>query len=52
MQNGVPSGAKTDRSQLRRLLGQLDAGDVLTVTRLDWLARSTRSPLNTLARNC
>ena len=36
------SGAKTDRAQLRRLLDQLDAGDVLTVTRLDRLARSTR----------
>jgi DNA invertase Pin-like site-specific DNA recombinase len=49
----VASGAKTGRSQLRRLLGQHDAGDVLmTVTRLDWLARSTRSRLNTLARNC
>jgi hypothetical protein len=36
------SGAKTDRAQLRRLLDQLDAGDVLMVTRLDRLARSTR----------
>src|SRR5271167_1479141 len=45
----VASGAKTDRSQLRRLLDQLDAGDVLTVTRLDRLARSTRDLLNTLA---
>ncbi len=43
------SGAKTDRAQLRRLLGQLEAGDVLTVTRLDRLARSTRDLLNTLA---
>jgi DNA invertase Pin-like site-specific DNA recombinase len=31
------------------LLDQLDAGDVLTVTRLDRLARSTRDLLNTLA---
>jgi DNA invertase Pin-like site-specific DNA recombinase len=45
----VASGAKTDRSQLRRVLGQLDAGDVLMVTRLDRLARSTRDLLNTLA---
>ena len=45
----VASGAKTDRAQLRRLLGQLDTGDVLTVTRLDRLARSTRDLLNTLA---
>ncbi len=45
----VASGAKTDRAQLRRLLAQLDTGDVLTVTRLDRLTRSTRDLLNTLA---
>jgi DNA invertase Pin-like site-specific DNA recombinase len=45
----VASGAKTDRAQLRRLLGHLEAGDVVTVTRLDRLARSTRDLLNTLA---
>jgi len=45
----VASGAKTDRSQLRRALDQLDAGDVLMVTRLGRLARSTRDLLNTLA---
>jgi DNA invertase Pin-like site-specific DNA recombinase len=44
----VASGAKTDRAQLRRLLDQLAPGDVLTVTRLDRLARSTRDLLNTL----
>ena len=38
------SGAKTDRVQLRRALAQLDAGDVLLVTRLDRLARSTVRP--------
>jgi DNA invertase Pin-like site-specific DNA recombinase len=43
------SGAKTNRAQLRRALDQLDKGDVLTVTRLDRLARSTRDLLNTLA---
>jgi DNA invertase Pin-like site-specific DNA recombinase len=43
------SGAKTDRSQLRRALDQLAAGDVLMVARLDRLARSTRDLLNTLA---
>jgi len=43
------SGAKTDRVQLRRALAQLDAEDVLLVTRLDRLARSTRDLLNTLA---
>src|SRR3954454_15536536 len=45
----VASGAKTDRTQLRRALDQLNAGDVLLVTRLDRLARSTRDLLNTLA---
>jgi DNA invertase Pin-like site-specific DNA recombinase len=45
----VASGAKTNRAQLRRLLDQLEAGDVLMVTRLDRLARSTRDLLNTLA---
>src|SRR3954452_23165410 len=45
----VASGAKTDRAQLRRALAKLDSGDVLMVTRLDRLARSTRDLLNTLA---
>ena len=45
----VASGAKTDLAQLRRVIDQLDAGDVLMVTRLDRLARSTRDLLNTLA---
>ena len=45
----VASGAKTDRAQLRRVLDQIDAGDVPMVTRLDRLARSTRDLLNTLA---
>src|SRR6267378_2007140 len=45
----VASGAKTDRAQLRRLLDQLDGGDVVMVTRLDRLARSTLDLLNTLA---
>jgi hypothetical protein len=43
------SGAKTNRAQLRRLLDQLEADDVLMVTRLDRLARSTRDLLNVLA---
>jgi DNA invertase Pin-like site-specific DNA recombinase len=43
------SGIKTDRSQLREALDQLEAGDVLMVTRLHRLARSTRDLLNTLA---
>jgi DNA invertase Pin-like site-specific DNA recombinase len=45
----VASGAKTDRAQLRRMIGVLEAGDVVMVTRLDRLARSTRDLLNTLA---
>ena len=44
------SGAKTDRAELRRALAKLESGDVLTVTRLDRLARSTRDLLNTLAQ--
>jgi DNA invertase Pin-like site-specific DNA recombinase len=42
------SGARTGRAQLRRVLDQLEKGDVLTVTRLDRLARSTRDLLNML----
>ncbi len=42
------SGARADRAQLRRALAQLAKGDVLMVTRLDRLARSTRDLLNTL----
>jgi DNA invertase Pin-like site-specific DNA recombinase len=43
------SGAKTDRAQLRRMLGTLAQGDMVVVTRLDRLARSTRDLLNALA---
>src|ERR1700752_718220 len=43
------SGAKTDRAQLRRGIERLEPGDLLVVTRLDRLARSTRDLLNTLA---
>jgi DNA invertase Pin-like site-specific DNA recombinase len=42
------SGAKTDRAELRKLVSRLGDGDVLLVTRLDRLARSTRDLLNTL----
>jgi DNA invertase Pin-like site-specific DNA recombinase len=45
----VASGAKTDRAQLRRLMVKLDAGEVLLMTRLDRLARSTSDLLNILA---
>jgi len=42
------TGAKTDRKQLARLLATLDKDDVLIVTHLDRLARSTRDLLNVL----
>jgi DNA invertase Pin-like site-specific DNA recombinase len=42
------SGAKTDRAALRKAVAKLAEGDVLMVTRLDRLARSTRDLLNIL----
>jgi DNA invertase Pin-like site-specific DNA recombinase len=42
------SGAKTDRAALRKAVAALREGDVLMVTRLDRLARSTRDLLNKL----
>jgi DNA invertase Pin-like site-specific DNA recombinase len=42
------SGAKSDRAELRKVVSRLGEGDVLMVTRLDRLARSTRDLLNTL----
>jgi DNA invertase Pin-like site-specific DNA recombinase len=42
------SGAVADRKQLSKAIAALNAGDVLLVTRLDWLARSTRDLLNVL----
>jgi DNA invertase Pin-like site-specific DNA recombinase len=42
------SGAQADRPALRRAIASLDAGDVLLVTRLDRLARSTLDLLNVL----
>jgi DNA invertase Pin-like site-specific DNA recombinase len=42
------SGIKTDRKELARAIAALDKGDVLLVTRLDRLARSTLDLLNTL----
>jgi len=42
-------GATGGRVQLGRVLAQLEAGDVLVVTRLDRLARSTGDLLGTLA---
>jgi DNA invertase Pin-like site-specific DNA recombinase len=43
------SGAKAERSELKKLLRVLRNGDVVLVTRLDRLARSTRDLLNILA---
>jgi DNA invertase Pin-like site-specific DNA recombinase len=43
------SGAKTDRPELAKAIRRLEPGDVLIVTRLDRLARSTRDLLNILA---
>ena len=44
------SGAKRDRLELGRLLDHLRVGDVVTVTRLDRLARSTRDLLEIAER--
>jgi len=42
------SGAKTDRKALAKAIASLNEGDVLVVTRLDRLARSTLDLLQTL----
>ena len=42
------SGAQTDRKQMQRAIAALGEGDVLLVTRLDRLARSTRDFLTCL----
>ncbi len=44
------SGAKRERPQLIRLIDHLRVGDVVTVTRLDRLARSTRDLLEIAER--
>ena len=44
------SGAQRDRPELGRLLDHLRSGDVVTVTRLDRLARSTRDLLEIAER--
>jgi DNA invertase Pin-like site-specific DNA recombinase len=43
------SGVVTDRKQLARAVDSLICGDLLIVTKLDRLARSTRDLLNTSA---
>jgi DNA invertase Pin-like site-specific DNA recombinase len=40
------SGLRADRPQLAKMIKALDAGDVVVVSRLDRLARSTRDLLN------
>jgi DNA invertase Pin-like site-specific DNA recombinase len=42
------SGARSDRPELAKAINRLEQGDVLVVTRLDRLARSTRDLLNVL----
>lgn len=44
------SGAKRDRPELARMLDHMRASDVVTVTRLDRLARSTRDLLDIAER--
>src|SRR5262245_6055915 len=43
------SGARADRAELAKVIRRLAPGDVLVVTRLDRLARSTRDLLNIMA---
>jgi DNA invertase Pin-like site-specific DNA recombinase len=42
------SGARTDRVELAKVMRRIEPGDLLIVTRLDRLARSTRDLLNIL----
>ena len=44
------SGARSDRPQLRRLIAALGEGDLVCVSRLDRLARSTRDLINIIAQ--
>lgn len=44
------SGARADRPQLARMMKALQPGDVVTVTKLDRLGRSTRELLALIAR--
>ena len=44
------SGARADRPQLARLMASLKAGDVVCVTKLDRLGRSTRELLDLIDR--
>ena len=42
------SGARSDRQELAKVMAKLDEGDILIVSRLDRLARSSRDLLNIL----
>jgi DNA invertase Pin-like site-specific DNA recombinase len=44
------SGARSDRPKLARLIKAVDSGDIVIVTRLDRLARSTLDLLNVIDR--
>jgi DNA invertase Pin-like site-specific DNA recombinase len=44
------SGAKADRPQVAKLMASLEAGDMVLVTKLDRLGRSTRELLNLIER--
>src|ERR1700747_772079 len=44
------SGARADRPPLAKLMASLKAGDVVTVTKLDRLGRSTRELLDLIER--
>lgn len=44
------TGTKTDRPQFKELLGRLEAGDTLVVTKLDRLARNTKEGIEVVEK--